>query len=1075
MQRRQFLAVTGLTTLTAGIGLALAHQSKGQGQRKISKWSSAAAPEAYTLPPFPPGMPADQQERARERLQAMNTAQRMRTVPFALVEQSEALTIYSRAVNQVRCAAFVGKVEWVGTHYGIKRIDRQRQETQLYTTEEGLPGNVILEIVGDEREAFALVQCADGAVAFCYLPAGQEKWKTLHKRTRLAQQELYNQGLYNNGRATGEDSLVLSPEVAVFVPGMLPTRGEASAPYYVFQRKSGKLVAAPWDPVIQADHPALSVTSAFLGKGKLWLGTGIGLVAVPLTFTQAAVAWSRALPTQAIWGGVALSNGQLALRVAPRQSYQGTSSHDLIAFDPVKGISADLPALPERSAGNLLALGATLYFLPQSNPRLGRGMPSSEEQVLRLAPGADAWESVTVASTPTRPGMPTGMPIGFGMMGGALPTLADEKTLPDPIAAAFVFGAPVYGGGFNMEGLGLVWLHQRFSRWLSPDAARQLPGELSGQPLAIGQRTLPDPVNPEKVWLTEGAEFVCVSRKELPQSRPLPGNFVGSGTLQTRDKVSTASAERFAVEAGSARRSIAVSKLFAGSSVFVVTDSGSGRDPLIVTEQGDVRPAPFGPPESRLPRSFGITHSVVAGPDRTFFVWDITEKTLRYWDTDAQQFLPTAIPFRPNGYGLIGGTREGLWQRTNSAFLFQAIGAGGKPQGEWQEVTFDFSSLSLSYKLSQPPNFVGLSGGILWFSVSLPNGGGLVGWDPARKALTPLQSSSSYGIFAVAAPDDTLWTAQGNGPVGLLCFDRKANRWESVPPPEGRGFDGKVLVANERAVWVLASTGFWRWDRIKRAWDCPKAAQRWDKAGGNWMDSIASAACSDGRYWIGSGKGLWRFDPEKLTWEETTTAGGISTDSALRLDLLLATKDAVWARSGSLLARLDRKSGKARLLGRESGGPTTSYVRMVEGDSTVWLLTQLGDSTLRFDPQKERFEPIPALPEGMHWTSVAPDPTDPKAAFVANAGAHGNLRRWDQRTQEAAPVESPKELNGILDLHTRAGRLYLASTSGLWCYEVAQNKWQRLLSLSGLGSFRSDPQQPKALWAVGPETVVKIA
>jgi len=582
-----------------------------------------------------------------------------------------------------------------------------------------------------------------------------------------------------------------------------------------------------------------------------------------------------------------------------------------------------------------------------------------------------------------------------------------------------------------------LWLYQRFPHWLSPDATRLLPRTVSN-------RTLPDPDDPDSLWQTAEGALVRVSK---------------AGEIR----------ERFPIELGEARLSLEVSRLFFGADLLVGADRGGI---LRVPETGEVVSAVFGPPEARFGgRNLTPSVGAVAGPDQTIFVWDFTEPTLRYWDPEAQKLLSSTIPYRQSGYGLVGGTKEGLWQRTNSEFFFQAIGPKGYPKGEWESVTPDFSAL----RVTSSPEFMGISGGYLWFRTYHEGRNSLVGWNPTTRSCTaePEALRSAIYTFALPAPDGTLWMTQNSREAGLLCYLPKTNQWESVLPPEGKELYGKVLIATEKAVWVLAATGFWRWSRTTKTWDRPSAAQRWAQVGGNWMDSVQSAPRTDGRYWIGSTNGLWIFDPERLTWEERTVAG-LGTARGWPLEVLLVTSDSVWAKQGALLARLDRKSGKARFYGRERGGPSREYLRLAEGDGTVWVLPNLSEPTLRYNPQTDRFEPIPTGATDPAWRAVAPDPTDRQRAFLAPPGYQGKLQLWDRRTRTSTPLETPSALGTIHDLRTQGGFLYAAGDAELWRYDVAQGTWSFVWRGATLDRFLPDPRDPTVFWAGGQDAMVQV-
>jgi len=336
MQRRPFIALMGLTLLTVETAWG-----QTQGGRKVSKLEGPLTVNPDDIP-LPEGFSEATRARMEQRRWEILLAQRMQTLPFSEVERGADLTVYSRSVNQFTDVAFAGKTEWLGTQQGIKRVDHGRGELQLYTQEDGLPGNRVLSIVGEASEAFALIGCADGAVALCHLAPGQERWKVLFKRTKPPY------SYERSGELRGEDRLVMNAEYVVFVCGARETRGEAAAPYYVYHRRRRKVTPALWDLSIRADHAFLGVTCAFLAKDKLWLGTSIGLLMVPLEPPKGPVVWQRFLPERLILDGVALTPERLALQTASRGIDVGQELAALLAFDIATVTPASLPALPPR-------------------------------------------------------------------------------------------------------------------------------------------------------------------------------------------------------------------------------------------------------------------------------------------------------------------------------------------------------------------------------------------------------------------------------------------------------------------------------------------------------------------------------------------------------------------------------------------------------------------------------------------------------------------------------------------------------------------------------------------------------
>ena len=125
MQRRQFLALIGF----AGLIRCTRRTAQAQPPLFTKPVPKILLPRIHKfVPPLKQELPPLSEER-------LPIAQ----IPPSFVGEIQGRPFYTRRTNQASCYYFAdkGNVEWVGTKYGIKRIDKRREEVRLYTLPEG--------------------------------------------------------------------------------------------------------------------------------------------------------------------------------------------------------------------------------------------------------------------------------------------------------------------------------------------------------------------------------------------------------------------------------------------------------------------------------------------------------------------------------------------------------------------------------------------------------------------------------------------------------------------------------------------------------------------------------------------------------------------------------------------------------------------------------------------------------------------------------------------------------------------------------------------------------------------------
>ena len=1012
MQRRTFLMLSGSVVL---LGTA-----QGAQNQKLS------AVQSYPLPESPP-----------------KPTQGNR---FSQVGQSRGVQVYSMGADHVGAVCFSGEIEWVGGPLGIKRVDRVSKRVRVYSTGDGLPVGEVLQVVAEGKEAYALLmRPSDGLLSFCALEPSTDRWRVLIERALET----------SSYPPVQKGFLALGTDWAAFVPERTTLQTERRAPFYLFHRRTQKLQAATWDSAIAADHRQLECSAALIQGSTLWLGSSIGVLGVPLNAISEPTRWQRFLPDRQIRSLVGLRMGTLAVLSVARS---GADQLALQSLELASGKTASLPVPPSVSDNIRMALvgeGSTLWFLSAVDQRRGRenfGKPLA----MRLLPKATQWEAVSAVQTAKGTTLPPGFPFPEAL------NVASETTLPDTVAGVLVC---LLERGFMPDFvqparmLQQPWLDQRFWRWRSPET--RLPDSVASNVHAYGSAELADPLNPETIWLTEGDAFVCVPRAERPKWEVIPQAFSNGEPMKRRLPLTSPHAQRLPVDASHAREGIRVRKLLAGQMMMVFTDGNRSQMGFLLQPDGSVEPLKF--TSKQNPQAPVILSSgVAAGRNQHCFLHYTFEQTLMRWDSDSKHFMDTGIAIQQSGHPIRGGTREGLWWPTNTQgqLLLQRITDEGVAAGKPEVVLPD----DAPFGKGNTPELIGIVGEYLWFKGYTPQVGRplVAAWSPASKTWSASTTASSSGndLAVTAGGDGMLWLVMSGKELALSGYDPQENRWEQVPPPapEKEGLlNPRILAADATRLWVATQTGLWCYQRKTRLWERSSQTLPRSLALGSFTGAIPA---SNGQWWVGSYYDLWRFDTATGAFTEATVPAG---SGFIPLHLKAVTPTAVWGLKGSLLARLDRKAGKAALYGRESGVPESLSARLCEAGGTAWLVDQNAPIyPFGREPSPTTFPAPPSEGNGRQtsWVAVATDPGNPSRVILAAR----QLYRATPNQLNPTPLAQPDGERAIHDLLTLGSWVYVAASDGLWRFNTAL-KWERL-SAYIFGELRQDTEQPDLLWAL---------
>jgi hypothetical protein len=467
---------------------------------------------------------------------------------------------------------------------------------------------------------------------------------------------------------------------------------------------------------------------------------------------------------------------------------------------------------------------------------------------------------------------------------------------------------------------------------------------------------------------------------------------------------------------------------------------------------------------------------------------------LQRWDESKQELVETLIPLKQATIFELGGTKQGLWTRgassaTTQVLSFLAIGPDGSAMGTWETITLELPAKALC---------IGLGATAFWFQSFLPTGKFAVhAWDTEKQrwssveGLGGLVTTSGTSFQTVESPDGSSWLFLGGAEPGLLRYDSAGPTLELVSaantvlkPPK----TGAVIAATREAVWVAGFPGYWRYDRARRSWSKPEQAQK-----GCPLDSgsqgmpYSSIPDNEGGWWVGANQALWRFDPVRGSWQEQTLE--VSPELGVVMPSLV-TDDTVWGMVGGLVARLDRKTGKARTYGKESGvtlprmAMNLASEALQQAGGRIWMLAQ--PSLIYFDSKEDRFLPAdfpeeknPANPR--RFTAIVSDPWRPQGVIVlVTTGPVCKLYRGDGSKFDPTPLPQPPELGMYFHLAIHGRFLYVGAMEGLWRID-ASGRWERVVAEIRSTRFVRDKEQADILWAlgasvfrIGPDPIVRL-
>ncbi|HVK03265.1 MAG TPA: hypothetical protein VM490_07305 [Armatimonadaceae bacterium] len=1007
-----------------------------------------------TQPPPPPlQLPAAPRSPAAD-VEALRqdgeTRRRYFAAPLSLVSVNERARIYSRAVNQVICAARGGSAEWLGTRQGIKRVDHERGAVRIYGRGDGLPGDIVRSVVADARGAAALVVTDAGDFAVCLYEPDGDRWRVLGEapapdpnwagRHELARFRL---------AGMNAPKIAMTPtRVLVAPPFVDVARGQELA----FWDRGGASRGAPrrtlaWDEVLRADHPYLVITGLATTGERVWLGTHIGLLAADAK-SDGGGAWRRYLPNLAVFRILAPEDqaAEAAVNVylvaAPRSgdAYQARFVRASLGASSVT--AGDEAPTPE--GGRVPSPAASAASVGEDGSLwLSRGHGNGFARFNPAAATSERWTYVDEDGTPitssavaSASGLARRGPMFNPYFPGQEVPVAPAERVPDEAARLRAFSSFPYGSHTNVfpmvgaepgppespfyaEARPMAWVRQRFPHWLSPDAEaseeeRRHLGEVAGA-YHPSHQFVTDPADPKTAWGIENGPngsptLVRLPAADVPGRRRIPGALANGRPVSVYAPVTTPKAERFPVGGRSAPVPVKISGLVAAPGALGLP-SGTL---IALTSEGVFRVNPGARPSAsggsgvprwerigaELPHPYPFSldgGKLVRAGNGVYFETFLAPKVLRY-DRGSGKFVPSTID---RGHAFRGATSAGLWEtayetlatagggttsRATSGLRLAPVGKDGKTAGDWQHVAVP-PSPGAGYRERGSNPPLALTGTVAWYTV--------------RRGKTGRERyPNPYDEHTVLVGYDArrrVWTA----PLEMPPFENE---------PPGVTEEGGTTYATFRA----PDGCVWRYDSRADRWESvapnlpPIPGDRLNERSRIRLVDAGSAA-TGGEVWVMDNRSLARLARGKKEWTRHALPEGLTDDTsnyfALENAVFAADARSVYVGGQQGLYRFDRavsaweQTNPSLALGGEGDGGARFSLRAVAADrEAVWAVgslvrTQQQGVLVRLDKKtgKARVltEAESGLPPGGGWEGIV---FDGDAVWVWN-GREAALRR----------------------------------------------------------------------------------
>jgi hypothetical protein len=948
---------------------------------------------------------------------------------------------YSAGVNQIHGSLLLPGVTWLGTDFGLKRLDNRLKTVRHFCALDGLPYNKITALAGQEQQLYCSAEeITDDArripdetrphhtiVALCRYHAYTGKWETVASETRNYPQGVHvsfpeqskaksKYPTYDSERAERQYVAVGGGHACLVMGPGMPGQGLA-----LISPIKGGDTANVLCPSF-AKEP-FHISFAHADADSLWIGSDLGLLRYDFNTQR----WERLLSDLVVTGGCPADQGGLWLltqRFDPvhqdRDGYNvQTGRWQITHF--VMGKNPEYFALLDHENQERLS-GDTISFA--NIVAAGDRVWTTEQRFLM-------WGNMEMAYLPAV----YSLDLRTRQVAPAVPSGAGEQqyaSVPDALLANALTG---------MHALAPLAMPTRFPGWICPpDENTRLRPEMASQYTVAGAD------DADGHWYTQGESGSggpdgnyshqvlkhVGSRGEDRESYTFP-----AFTVETHEPVS--------------------SPVVLGEKVYFLSDLASLRlyawdrktDRIVPVPEMDAALTRYKPDWGETCRLMSDGTSLWVGTGHAVLRYNLKTKQTAVWSGDRTLAGSWAYPYPllsvEAGKAWIKGAPNRLLIAGNPAFA-QMVPVAQPP---------------FPVDVEQDPaeaTLFAMEDGIVWFqtkSAAIPRHPVLIGYRTQSRTWT---SPYAATLSLMSAADTAHIVRQGPiqwfyGSSCALGFNTATGQWQTLPPipVQMQAYSPSLTSVDTENAWVLSESKLFHLDRTRNTWISEEVPF-------HVVPFQTLPAVRDGSaLLVPTQLGLWTID---LTTKKVTQAPAMRSSGAMTNSHVVAIDhNAVWVVGGrageGFLFRFDREARTWNLIPAQEGVSMNQYngAQWRADGVSCWLNTP--KDTYRLDIKTNRWENVSARLAGkqnrLAFQQVVPDGED--VWLVAATMDERNaplphppaipLYRYNIKTNTFVPVQ-PSSGTSILPrlLTVNKDSVLLASTEGNFRFDRATNRWK---------------------------------
>jgi len=235
--------------------------------------------------------------------------------PYFPVATASKAAWYSAEVNYIHCSLFLPNVTWLGTGFGLKRLDNRARTVRHFCTLDGLPYNSVTAIAGQEQRLYCSAEQITyrgdrndprsfpirSDVALCLYRADSGKWVVVAKESRpYPQRDLTTPSKTSNTQTTKfyypdgkRQCVTINADRACLVLGPA-TPGKTFVMISPIKGGNAEKILCPGF----AQAP-FGISFAHADRTSLWIGSELGLLRYDFKVRR----WERLLSDLFVTGG----------------------------------------------------------------------------------------------------------------------------------------------------------------------------------------------------------------------------------------------------------------------------------------------------------------------------------------------------------------------------------------------------------------------------------------------------------------------------------------------------------------------------------------------------------------------------------------------------------------------------------------------------------------------------------------------------------------------------------------------------------------------------------------------------